>query len=106
MEQLLFRNVICKGYLKKQETKYVYPSDIEDEYIEDDVSITLNQGGECEQGIYKFIEKKFEGICVGIFFKKINRKFVDCFNDIHRTTIFTHKPNKTYTSSKSILWKQ
>ena len=33
MEQILFRNVICKGYLKKKETKFVYNSTIEDEYI-------------------------------------------------------------------------
>ena len=31
---------------------------IDDEYIEDDVSITLNQGGSCEQEIYEFVEKE------------------------------------------------
>lgn len=82
MEQILFRNVICKGYLKKKETKFVYHSTIEDEYIEDDISITLNQGGSCEQEIYKFVEKKFEGICVGIFYKNIKREYVDCVDDI------------------------
>ena len=69
MNNLLFRNVICKGYLQKKETKYVYTSTIDDEYIEDNVSITLNQGGSCEQEIYGFVDKEFEGICVGIFTK-------------------------------------
>ena len=55
MNNLLFRNVICKGYLQKKETKHVYTSTIDDEYIEDDVSITLNQGGSCEQEIYEFV---------------------------------------------------
>lgn len=82
MNNLLFRNVMCKGYLHKKETKYVYCSTIDDEYIEDDVSITLNQGGSCEQEIYKFIEKEFEGICVGIFTKNIRREYVDCVNDV------------------------
>jgi hypothetical protein len=81
MEKLLFRNVICKGYLHKKETKYVYHSTIDDEYIEDDVSITLNQGGSCEQEIYKFIEKEFEGMCIGIFTIKTKREYVDCVND-------------------------
>lgn len=81
MKNLLFRNVICKGYLKKKETKYVYNSTIDDEYIEDDVSITLNQGGSCEQEIYEFVEKEFEGICVGIFTKNTKREYVDCVND-------------------------
>ena len=58
-KDILFKNVICKGYLQKQETKYVYHSDIEDEYIEDDVSITLNQVVSCEQDILKFVEKEF-----------------------------------------------
>lgn len=83
MEKLLFRNVICKGYLHKKETKYVYHSTIDDEYIEDDVSITLNQGGSCEQEIYKFIEKEFEGMCVGIFTIKTKREYVDCVNDVN-----------------------
>lgn len=77
MKQLLFKNVICKGYLQKQKQKYVYHSDIDDEYIEDEVSITLNQGGSCEQSICKFIEKEFEGICVGIFFKNVKREYID-----------------------------
>lgn len=81
MNNLLFRNVICEGYLKKKETKYVYNSTIDDEYIEDDVLITLNQGGSCEQELYKFIEKEFEGICVGIFTKNTQREYVDCVND-------------------------
>ena len=81
MEKLLFRNVICKGYLHKKETKYVYHSTIDDEYIEDDVSITLNQGGSCKQEIYKFIEKEFEGMCIGIFTIKTKREYVDCVND-------------------------
>lgn len=83
MEKLLFRNVICKGYLHKKETKYVYHSTIDDEYMEDDVSITLNQGGSCEQEIYKFIEKEFEGMCVGIFTIKTKREYVDCVNDVN-----------------------
>ena len=33
MDNLLFKNVICKGYLKRKETKYVYNSTIDDEYI-------------------------------------------------------------------------
>ena len=82
MNNLLFKNVICKGYLSKKQTKYVYNSTINDEYIEDDVSITLNQGGSCEQKIYEFIEKEFEGICVGIFIKNIKREYVDCVNDV------------------------
>ena len=57
MNNLLFKNVICKGYLQRKETKYVYNSTIDDEYIEDDVSITLNQGGSCEQKIYEFVLK-------------------------------------------------
>ena len=57
MNNLLFKNVICKGYLQRKETKYVYNSTIDDEYIEDDVSITLNQGGSCEQEIYEFVLK-------------------------------------------------
>ena len=77
MKKILFRNVICKGYLQKQDTKYVYHSNIDDEYIEDENSITLNQGGYCEQNIYKFVEKQFEGICVGIFSKNIKREYVD-----------------------------
>lgn len=81
MDKLLFRNVICKGYLQKQETKHVYYSNIDDEYIEDENSITLNQGGSCEQNICKFIEKEFEGICVGTFSKKIKREYIDCIND-------------------------
>lgn len=81
MEKLLFRNVICKGYLHKKETKYVYHSTIDDEYIEDDVSITLNQGGSCKQEIYKFIEKEFEGMCIGIFTIKTKREYVDCVYD-------------------------
>lgn len=44
MNNLLFRNVICKGYLKKKETKHVYNFTIDDEYIEDDISIILNRG--------------------------------------------------------------
>nr|DAY99278.1 MAG TPA: hypothetical protein [Caudoviricetes sp.] len=83
MNNLLFRNVICKGYLQRKETKHVYNSTIDDEYIEDDVSITLNQGGSCEQEIYEFVEKEFEGICVGIFTKKIKREYVDCVNDVN-----------------------
>lgn len=83
MNNLLFRNVICKGYLQRKETKHVYNSTIDDEYIEDDVSITLNQGGSCEQKIYEFIEKEFEGICVGIFTKNIKREYVDCVNDVN-----------------------
>lgn len=82
MNNLLFRNVICKGYLQKKETKYVYNSTIDNEYIEDDASITLNQGGSCEQKIYEFIEKEFEGICVGIFTKNIKREYADCVNDV------------------------
>ena len=82
MNNLLFRNVICEGYLKKKETKYVYNSTIDDEYIEDDVSITLNQGGSCEQEIYEFVEKEFEGTCVGIFTKNTRREYVDGLNDI------------------------
>ena len=82
MDNLLFRNVICKGYLKRKETKHVYNSTIYDEYIEDDVSITLNQGGSCEQEIYEFVEKEFEGICVGIFTKNTRREYVDCVYDI------------------------
>ena len=81
MNNLLFRNVICKGYLQKKRTKHVYNSTIDDEYIEDDVSITLNQGGSCEQEIYEFVEKEFEGICVGIFTKNTRREYVDCVND-------------------------
>ena len=83
MNNLLFKNVMCKGYLQKNETKYVYHSEIDDEYIEDDVSITLNQGGSCEQKIYKLVEKEFEGICVGIFTKNIKREYVDCVNDVN-----------------------
>lgn len=83
MNNLLFRNVICKGYLKKKETKHVYNSTIDDEYIEDDASITLNQGGSCEQEIYEFVEKEFEGICVGIFTKNTRREYVDCVNDVN-----------------------
>ncbi len=83
MNNLLFRNVICKGYLQRKETKHVYNSTIDDEYIKDDVSITLNQGGSCEQEIYEFVEKEFEGICVGIFTKKIKREYVDCVNDVN-----------------------
>lgn len=83
MKNLLFRNVICEGYLKKKETKYVYNSTIDDEYIEDDASITLNQGGSCEQEIYEFVEKEFEGICVGIFTKNTRREYVDCVNDVN-----------------------
>lgn len=83
MNNLLFKNVMCKGYLQKIETKYVYYSKTDDEYIEDDVSITLNQGGSCEQKIYKFIEKEFEGICVGIFTKNIKREYVDCVDDVN-----------------------
>lgn len=45
MNNLLFRNVMWKGYLQKKRTKHVYNSTINGEYIEDDVSITLNQGG-------------------------------------------------------------
>lgn len=82
MNNLLFRNVICEGYLKKKETKHVYNSTIDDEYIEDDVSITLNQGGSCEQEIYEFVEKEFEGTCVGTFTKNTIREYVDCVNDI------------------------
>lgn len=82
MNNLLFRNVICKGYLQRKKTKYVYNSTIDDEYIEDDVSITLNQGSSCEQKIYEFVEKEFEGICVGIFTKNIKREYVDCVNDV------------------------
>lgn len=81
MEKLLFRNVMCKGYLQKQETKHVYCSNIDDEYIEDENSITLNQGSSCEQNIYKFIEKQFEGICVGIFLKHTKREYIDCVYD-------------------------
>ena len=77
MKDLLFRRVVCKGYYKKKMTKYVHNSTIDDEYIEDDVSITLNQGGSCEQEIYEFVEKEFEGICVGIFKKGTKREFVD-----------------------------
>lgn len=83
MNNLLFKNVICKGYLSKKQTKYVYNSTTDDEYIEDDVSITLNQGGSCEQKIYEFVEKEFEGICVGIFIKNIKREYVDCVNDVN-----------------------
>lgn len=82
MNNLLFRNVICKGYLQRKKTKYVYNSTIDDEYIEDDVSIILNQGSSCEQKIYEFVEKEFEGICVGIFTKNIKREYVDCVNDV------------------------
>lgn len=82
MNNLLFRKVICKGYLQRKETKHVYNSTIDDEYIEDDVSITLNQGGSCEQEIYEFVEKEFEGTCVGIFTKNTRREYVDCVNDI------------------------
>ena len=82
MDNLLFKNVICKGFLKKKETKYVYNSTIDDEYIEDDFSITLNQGGSCEQEIYEFVEKEFEGICVGIFTKNTRREYEDCVDDI------------------------
>ena len=82
MSNLLFRNVICKGYLQRKETKHVYSSTIDDEYVEDDASITLNQGGSCEQEIYEFVEKEFEGICVGIFTKSTKREYVDCVNDI------------------------
>lgn len=82
-ENILFRNVICKGYLQKQKQKYVYNSNIDDEYIEDEVSITLNQGGSCEQELYKFKEKEFEGICVGIFPKNIKREYIDCVNDVN-----------------------
>lgn len=81
MKQLLFRNVICKGYLKKQKTKHVYRSNINDEYIEDENSITLNQGSSCEQNLYKFVEKEFEGICVGVFSKNVKREYIDCVND-------------------------
>lgn len=81
MGELLFRKIMCKGYLKKQETKHVYTSTIDDEYIENKYSITLNQGGSCEQELYKFIEKEFEGICVGIFTKNTKREYVDCVND-------------------------
>lgn len=81
MDKLLFKNVICKGYLKKQNTKYVYYSNIDDEYIEDENTITLNQGGECVQNICKFVEKEFEGICVGILSKSIRRKYIDFVND-------------------------
>lgn len=81
MEKLLFRNVMCKGYLQKQETKEVLPSTIDDEYVINENSITLEAGGNCEQQLYKFIEKKFEGICVGIFSKKMKREYVDCVND-------------------------
>lgn len=82
-ENILFKNVICKGYLKKQKTKYVYKSTIDDEYIEDDVSITLSQGGSCEQELYEFVEKEFEGVCVGVFYKNIKREYVDCVNDVN-----------------------
>lgn len=27
MKELLFKNVVCKGYLHKQETKYVYTAE-------------------------------------------------------------------------------
>lgn len=83
MEKILFRNVIGKGYLQRKETKYVYYSTMEDEYIEDDVSITLNQGGSCEQEIYEFVDKEFEGMCVGIFTKNIKREYVDCVDDVN-----------------------
>lgn len=83
MNNLLFRNVICKGYLQKKEIKYVYTSTIDDEYIEDNVSITLNQGGSCEQEIYGFVDKEFEGICVGIFTKNVKREYVDCVDDVN-----------------------
>lgn len=62
MNNLLFRNVICKGYLQRKETKYVYNSTIDDEYIEDDVSITLNQGSSCEQKMLDESEKSNEYI--------------------------------------------
>lgn len=81
MNKLLFRNVMCKGYLQRQETKHVYYSNIDDEYIEDESSITLNQGGSCEQNIFNFVEKEFEGICVGVFLKNIKREYIDCIND-------------------------
>lgn len=81
MENLLFKNVQCKGYLEKAETKYVYVSNEEDEYIEDDSSITLNAGSSCEQQTWKFKEKDFEGICVGIYLKYTKREYVDCVND-------------------------
>ena len=35
------------------------------------------------QKIYEFIEKEFEGICVGIFTKNIKREYVDCVNDVN-----------------------
>ena len=81
MEKLLFRNIMCNGYLQKQETKHVYCSNIDDEYIEDENSITLNKGGSCEQNLYQFVEKEFEGICVGIFSKNIKREYIDCVNE-------------------------
>ena len=78
MDKLLFKNVICDGYMRKKETKHVYHSDVEDEYIETDDSITLNQGGSCQQDIYEFVEKEFEGICVGVFLKNTKREYIDC----------------------------
>ena len=77
MKDLLFQHVLCEGYYKKKMTKQVYNSTIDDEYIEDDFSITLNQGASCEQEIYEFVKKDFEGICVGIFKKGIKREYVD-----------------------------
>lgn len=96
MENLLFKNVICKGYLKKQDTKYVYKSDIDDEYIEDENSITLNAGGSCEQDIYKFVEKNFEGICVGIFLKHTKREYIDYIDERD------YRPEEQFILTKAI----
>ena len=38
--------------------------------------------GSCEQEIYEFVEKEFEGTCVGIFTKNTRREYVDGVNDI------------------------
>lgn len=100
MEKLLFKTVQCKGYLQKQETKHIYYSTIEDEYIEDDFSITLNQGGSCEQDILKFVEKPFEGICVGIFFKNTKREYVDCIDDISGNQFLHIKSKKPIKVAK------
>ena len=47
MKDLLFQHVLCEGYYKKKMTKQVYNSTIDDEYIEDDLSITVNQSASC-----------------------------------------------------------